>query len=186
MRRTKLLLVALGLGALVIASVAVASMRDRAQTSDVAATFTATATQTNTRTCTGQGGITYSITNTRWNGTATSTEPRLNGQLRMHTRTVVNVATGDGWMSGWWRTRNTTPPPAKPRGGLPSSAAGLVGVVDGTTHVDGLATGRVYRPWGRLRANFSALVGGASISGELGANAPVAPDNSAIIFRHAC
>ena len=34
--------------------------------------------------------------------------------------------------------------------------------------------------------NWSATIAGTLLSGELGANAPVAPDNSALLFRRGC
>ena len=184
MRRTKLLLLSAGVVALAATSIAAASaLRQRAQTTDVAATFTATATHTNSRTCTGKGGATFRITNAVWRGTSTSTEPRLAGTLTLRTRSVVNVATGDGWLSGIWVSRAAA---ATNGGSRPGANAGLTAVIDGATHVDGIAKGRVHRPWGHLRGNWSAAIAGDSITGALGANAPVAPDNSAIIFRTGC
>ncbi len=127
----------------------------------------------------------FRITNTVWRGTSTSAEPRLAGTLTLRTRSVVNVATGDGWLSGSWASRTAAPAPG--RSTVRSGAnAGLTAVIDGATHVDGIANGRVHRPWGHLRGNWSAAIAGDSITGALGANAPVAPDNSAIIFRTGC
>ena len=184
--RTRFLLLALGLGALVASSLAAASSPTPPATSDVGATFTANATRTSTRTCTGAGGATLRITNAVWRGTATSTEPRLNGALVLRTRSVVNVATGDGWLNGSWHSRNSNPSvPAKNRAREGANAS-LIAVVDETTHIDGIALGRVHRPWGHLRGNFSAAIAGEAITGSLGANAPVAPDNSAIVFRTGC
>jgi hypothetical protein len=125
----------------------------------------------------------FRITNTVWRGTSTSSEPRLAGTLTLRTRSVVNVATGDGWLSGSWASRSAV---ATKGGSRLGANAGLTAVIDDTTHVDGLANGRVHRPWGYLRGNWSAAIAGDSISGALGANAPVAPDNSAIIFRTGC
>jgi len=185
MRRTKLLLLSTGVAALAATSIAAASaLREKAQTADVAATFTANATRTSSRTCAGQGGAMFRITHTVWRGTSTSTEPRLAGTLTLRTRSVVNVATGDGWLSGTWASR--TIPPAAKRNPRLGSNAGLTAVIDDATHVDGIANGRVHRPWGHLRGNWSAAIAGDSITGALGANAPVAPDNSAIIFRTGC
>jgi hypothetical protein len=178
MRRSKLLALGAALAALVATGVAAAKGGPhRAQVSDVATTFTATATNTHSRTCTGQGGATFRITRTAWTGTATSTEPRLAGALTLRTRTVVNEATGDGWLTGAWRTRGT---------GNGRSWAGLTGVVDNVTHVDGLAVGHVRRPAGRLLGNWSISIAGNTLSGSLGANLPGVPDNSAIILRRGC
>jgi hypothetical protein len=59
-------------------------------------------------------------------------------------------------------------------------------VIDNANHFDGLATGQVRAPWARLLGNFSTVVNGTTLTGELGANAPVAPDNSALLFRGGC
>lgn len=185
MRRTKLLFLSAGLAALAATSIAAASaLREKAQTADVAATFTATATRTSSRTCEGHGGVMFRITHTVWRGTSTSTEPRLAGTLTLRTRSVVNIATGDGWLGGTWASR--TPPPAAKGNPRLGAKAGLTAVIDNATHVDGIANGRVHRPWGHLRGNWSAAIAGDSITGALGTNAPVAPDNSAIIFRTGC
>ncbi len=184
MRRTKLLLLSAGVAALTATGIAAASaLHHRAQTTDVAATFAATATHQSSRTCTAHGGAMFRITNTVWRGTSTSTEPRLAGTLTLRTRSVVNVATGDGWLSGSWASRAAA---ATNGGSRPGANAGLTAVIDGATHVDGIANGRVHRPWGHLRGNWSAAIAGDSITGALGANAPAAPDNSAIIFRTGC
>jgi hypothetical protein len=68
----------------------------------------------------------------------------------------------------------------------PRAYAGLTALIDDATHVDGIANGRVHHPSGHLRGNWSAAIAGDSIAGALGTNAPVAPDNSAIIFRTGC
>jgi hypothetical protein len=174
MRRTKLLLLAVGVSALVATSIAAASHRKHAQTADVAATFTATASRTTTRTCTGEGNTVFTVTNAVWRGTATSTEPRLAGTLVLRTHAVVNNATGDGWLSGSWHSRNA------PSG---RAHAHLSAVIDNGSAVEGLATGRVHRPAGHLRGNFSAAIAGNTMSGSLGAGTS---DNSAIIFRTGC
>lgn len=173
MRRTKLLLFAVGVSALLATSIAAASGGKRAQTSDVAATFTATASRTATRTCTGEGTTTFTITNAVWRGTATSTEPRLAGNLVLRTHAVVNNATGDGWLNGTWHSRNA------PNG---RTHAHLSAVIDGAS-IEGLATGRVHRPSGHLRGNFSAAIAANTISGSLGTGTS---DNSALIFRTGC
>jgi hypothetical protein len=184
--RTRFLLLALGLGGLVASSLAAASPPTRPATSDVGATFTANATRTSTRTCTGAGGATLRITNAVWRGIAASTEPRLNGALVLRTRSVVNVATGDGWLNGTWHSRNSNPAVPATNRAREGANASLIAVVDQATHIDGLALGRVHVPWGYLRGNFSAAIAGDAITGSLGVNAPNAPDNSAIVFRTGC
>jgi len=66
------------------------------------------------------------------------------------------------------------------------SNARLAAVIDNGNHLDGLANGEGRRPYARLLGNFSATIVGGTLSGELGANAPVSPDNSALLYRGGC
>ncbi len=173
------LLTAVGLFVLVGAA---SATRPQPQTSDVSAAFTATQTRMHTRTCVANGN-TFRITNAVWRGTSTSAEPRLAGSLVIDMHTVVNETTGDGWASGNWHSTNSTP--ANPRTRAKSNAH-LSAVIDNGNHLDGLANGEVHRPASRLLGNWSATIVGDTLSGELGADAPVSPDNSALIYRAAC
>ena len=173
------LLTAVGLFVLVGAASATSP---QLQTTDVSAAFTATQTRMHTRTCDVDGN-TFRITNAAWRGTSTSAEPRLAGTLVVTTHTVLNETTGDGWASGTWRT--TADSPANPRTRAKSNAR-LSAVIDNGNHLDGLASGDVRRPPSRLLGNWSATIVGNTLSGELGANAPVAPDNSALLYRGGC
>lgn len=183
MRRYLYLSLFVAVGLVVVAGVAAAT-QPRPASQDVSASFTADQVRSHSRTCT-QGGNTFRITNAVWRGTSTSTEPRLAGNLVISSRTVVNETTGDGWMSGTWRT--TPASQMKPgKGGRPRSYARLSAVIDNGNHLDGLATGQVRVPWARLLGNWSATIVGSTLSGELGANVPVVPDNSALIYRGGC
>src|SRR5439155_19631797 len=130
-----------------------------------------------------EGGNTFRVTNATWHGTSTSAEPRLAGMLVITTHAVLNETTGDGWAAGTWRTTNSQP--ANPRIRAKSNAH-LSAVIDNGNHLDGLASGDVRRPGARLLGNWSATIIGDTLSGELGANAPIAPDNSALIYRGGC
>ena len=134
-----------------------------------------------TRTCT-QEANSFRVTNAVWRGTATSAEPRLAGTVVIATHTVVNETTGDGWLSGTWRTTN---PIATPKKGARSHAR-LSAVIDNGNHLDGLANGEVRVPSARLLGNWSATITGTTLAGELGADTPVAPDNSALLYRAGC
>jgi hypothetical protein len=183
MRRTRHLFWLAAVGLLVLVGVA-AAVQPHPQTSDVSAAFSADQVRSHSRTCT-QGGNTFRITNAVWRGTSTSAQARLTGNLVIATRTILNETTGDGWLSGTWRT--TPQASIKPgKGGRPRSIARLSAVIDNGNHFDGLATGQVRAPWARLLGNFSAVVNGTTLTGQLGANAPVAPDNSALLFRGGC
>jgi hypothetical protein len=181
MRRPKHVALLTAVGLLVLVGAASATS-PQIQTSDVSAAFTATQTRMSTRTCEA-GGNTFRITHATWRGTSTSSETRLAGNLVITTRVVLNETTGDGWASGTWRTTNSAP--ANPRTRAKSNAR-LSAVVDNGNHLDGLATGEVRRPYARLLGNWSATVVGSTLSGELGADAPVAPDNSALLYRAGC
>ena len=67
----------------------------------------------------------------------------------------------------------------------PRSNARLSAVIDNANHLDGLANGDVRRAGGHLLANWSATIVGTELSGELGADAPIAPDNSAVLYINA-
>jgi hypothetical protein len=59
-------------------------------------------------------------------------------------------------------------------------------VIDNMNHLDGLASGDTRRPSAHLLGNWTAMIVGNTINGELGAGAPIAPDNSAILYRGSC
>ena len=183
MRRTKHLFWLAAVGLFVLIGTA-AARQPHPQTADVSAAFSADQFRSHSRTCT-EGGNTFRVTNAVWRGTSTSAEARLAGNLVIATRTVLNETTGDGWFSGTWRTAPQTAM-NHGKGGRPRSHARLSGVIDNGNHLDGLASGQVRAPWARLLGNFSAVVNGSAVTGELGANAPVAPDNSALLFRGGC
>jgi hypothetical protein len=184
MRRYLYLLLLVAVGLFVIAGVAAAT-QPRPSTEDVSASFTADQVRSHSRTCMRDGNM-FRITNAVWRGTSTSTEPRLAGNLVIAARTVVNETTGDGWMSGTWRTTPATGQLKPGKGGRPRSHARLSAVIDNGNHLDGLATGQVRVRWARLLGNWSATIVGNTLSGELGANVPVVPDNSALLYRGGC
>jgi len=181
MRHPKHLLPLAALGLFVLVGAASATL-PHPQTSDVSAAFSATQTRMHTRTCT-EGGNMFRVTNATWRGTSTSAETRLAGTLVITTHAVLNETTGDGWATGTWRTQESRP--ANPRTRAKSNAR-LSAVIDNGNHLDGLATGDVRRPFGRLLGNWSATIIGDELSGELGADAPIAPDNSALVYRGGC
>jgi hypothetical protein len=183
MRRSKHLFWLAAVGLFVLVGTAAAT-QPHPQTADVSAAFSADQVRSHSRTCT-EGGNTFLITNAVWRGTSTSAEARLAGNLVIATRTVLNETTGDGWFSGTWRTAPQTSMKLG-KGGHPRSHARLSGVIGHNNHLDGLATGQVRAPWARLLGNFSAVVNGSTVTGGLGANAPVAPDNAALLFRGGC
>lgn len=184
MRRSTYLSLTVAVGLFVVAGVAAAT-DPRPSTQDVSASFTTNQVRSHSRTCT-RGGNTFRITNAIWRGTSSSDEPRLAGNLTIATRTVVNETTGDGWLSGTWRTKAPASSAKPGKTGRPRSWARLSAVIDSGNHLDGLATGHTRVAWARLLGNWSATIVGNTLSGELGANVPVIPDNSALLFRGGC
>lgn len=183
MRRRKHLFWLAVLGLLTLVGVAAAT-QPHPQTASVSAAFTADQTRSHSHTCM-SGSNTFRITNAVWRGTSTSAEPRLAGNLLITTRTVLNETTGDGWFSGTWRTIAAAQMHPG-HGRRARSNAHLSGVISNGNHLDGLANGEVRADYARLLGNVSAVVNGTNVSGELGANAPVAPNNSALLFRGGC
>jgi len=183
MRRKKHLFWLTVVGLFVLVGTA-AAVQPHPQTQDVSAAFSADQVRSHSRTCT-SGGNTFRVTNAVWRGTSTSAEARLAGNIVIATHAVVNETTGDGWLSGTWRTNG--PASMKPgKSGRPRSRANLHAVIDNGNHVDGLATGLVRAPYARLLGNWSATVVGNTLAGELGAIAPVAPDNAALLYLGGC
>jgi hypothetical protein len=130
----------------------------------VSATFAATTVKHLTmRSCPGADGV-YAVTNARYDGTAASADPRLNGKLRIQVRSVVNTTTNLGFVRGTFRVRN-------PAGG--SSDGNLAGVLS-TGTLQGFITGDLRHPGGTdllgsVTASFSAT--GGFTSGALGTGA---------------
>jgi hypothetical protein len=184
MRRYLYLSLFVAVGLFALAGVAAAN-HPRPQTQDVSAAFSANQVRSHSRTCIRRGD-TFRITNAVWRGTSTSEEPRLAGNLVIATRTVVNETTGDGWASGTWRTTPASAQMKPGKHGRPRSWARLNAVIDNGNQLDGLATGHTRRASARLLGNWSATIVGNTLSGQLGANVPVAPDNSALLYRGGC
>src|SRR5579872_3951159 len=82
------------------AGIAVAHENDGKSIKQVSATFTATtASNVRTDTCTATDG-TYTTTRGDYTGTATSTDPTLNGNASVDAESVVNTTTGYGTVDG--------------------------------------------------------------------------------------
>ena len=162
-RRILITCIAALLAALTATAVALATSGGRT-TKTVSATFAAATVKHLTMTsCTGADGV-YTVTNARYDGTATSADPRLNGKLRIQVRSVVNTTTNLGVVRGSFRVHN-------PMGG--SSDGSLVGVLSGGT-LQGFVTGDLRHPGGTdllgsVTASFTAA--GGFTGGALGTGA---------------
>jgi hypothetical protein len=156
-------------------AVAVAAKKPKG-TSTVAATFTAAAaSNVATQTCTGSDGV-YQITKGDYTGTSVSTDPRLNGALKIHAKSVLNTTKGLGFVAAKLEIRN-------PASG--AMAKGSLIAVNTAGQLRGFIRGKVKKPEAKLLANFSATFTGATgfTAGKLGAGAS---NDSAIVFSGAC
>jgi hypothetical protein len=169
---------------LTVAGIAVAhNGGNPGKTEAASATFTATPTdQSTTKTCTGADG-TYAITKGVYTGTSTG-DPRLTGDVTIKSQTFVNTTNGLGFTEGrvWVRETGT---------GKVKATAALSAVNTQQGKLDGFLLGSAKdTDQGRvnLAANFSAAFNadGTQLTGELGSEAPVPPQNSAIFFGRPC
>jgi hypothetical protein len=149
----KLMLFAVGLVSLSVASVAVAHGIDGHKSARaVAGTFAAgSGSRTETRSCTTTEGKTIEVTVGRWSGTA-SGDPDLAGAITIAAKSVLNTTDGVGVVDG--RLRIDV---ASGR----DTAAGFSAVYD-HGKISGLLAGHAHDPAARLLGNLSA---GFSTSG---------------------
>jgi hypothetical protein len=144
-------------------AVALASPGVGRTTKTVSATFAATTLKHLAATsCTGADGV-YAVTRARYEGTATSADPRLTGTLRIQVRSVVNTTTNLGFLRGAFRVTD-------PAGG--SADGSVVGVLSGGT-LQGFVIGDLRgahqgaaRLLGSVTASFTAA--GGFTGGSLG------------------
>ena len=184
MRRLKIGGTLAALATLVVTSVAVADERRPLTIAAVSAHFTATG-NVRTETCK-RGTATFLERRGTFSGTSTSSDPRLNGSVRISLKMLVNAASGLGIATGNFRVRSSS------RG----ARADLVAVVSGTGRLDGFLRGKAGNNESRrlsdrgddengrkLFANFSATLAGGTLTGDLGAGSHV---NDAVIAGGDC
>lgn len=149
MSRKKLLALALlGVAALVGAGVAVAGRLRAQATAQVQATFdAATVARVHTSTCTGADGN-YQLTTAWYTGTSTSSDARLNGPVAIRARSVVNTASGLGWIEGTLRVKGSS-----------GSAHGRIEGAIAGGKIAGTVVGRAEWPWGRFVASLGSGFG---------------------------
>jgi hypothetical protein len=164
MSRKRLLLFApLAVAALTATGLAVAGPGGPSARS-ASATFSATTvTRSKLTTCTINGSDTFASTLATYTGTATSSDPRLNGTLRIRAASLVDTSNGIGRVVGVFRIRNSN--------GV--GAHGSINAVVGNGDAVGAAIGRVNGPGGQLAATLSSPFDpadgwGASSAGSLG------------------
>jgi hypothetical protein len=156
--------------ALAVTGIAVAA--GGANTDTPSATFSAAAKRVATKNCTGGDGA-YTITHGRYEGTIASTNPALNGKVRIDVHSVYNNDEKAGWMHGDVRVL-----------GDDSRAHAKFDAVNLDGNVEGLLSGRAGKPKAGLLANFSATFGaGGFTNGQVGTGAS---GNEAVLFSNGC
>jgi hypothetical protein len=132
--------------ALAVAGLAVANSGSPQAIKTVSGTFTATSvSNSKTQTCTNADG-TFTFTNARYAGMATSSEPGLNGPIALQVRSAINTTKNVGTVDGTLRID-----PASGRRTEAHFSAVFVG-----GQLSGLAAGHAQDPYSRLLANLSA------------------------------
>jgi hypothetical protein len=165
MSRKRLLLFApLAVAALAAAGVALAGQLSGPGAQATSASFSATTvSHARLTTCTINGSDTFAATLATYTGTATSSDPRLTGRLRIRATSLVDTNTGLGRVVGIFHIRNAN--------GL--GAHGAINAAVDNGGATGAAIGRVNGPGGQLAATLSspfdpAAGFGVSSSGLLG------------------
>jgi hypothetical protein len=148
----RLVWITAALVALVGAGAAVAHRFDTKSVKAVSATFGATAVSNlRTSSCTGADGG-YTTSRGTYTGTATSSEPSLNGPITIDAESLINTSTGNGTVSGRFRIDVAS--------GHHTHGA-FDAVYSGGTIV-GLAEGNADEPHAKLVANLSASFAAAT------------------------
>lgn len=149
--------------ALAAAGLAVADTFDGKAAKSVSATFAATtASSVKTTTCTNEDG-TFADTKGTYTGTASSSDPSLNGPVKVELRSLINTTKNLGTVSG--KLKITT-----------ASGKQTVTQLDGVYangSIAGLASGHAQSPYSRLLANVSADYNpaGGLTNGKVGSSA---------------
>lgn len=157
--------------ALATTGIALAAGPDGASTDAASATFRAEAKRVTTRNCKGSDG-TYRITRGIYAGTMESSDPRLNGRLRIRIHSVYNTDEKLGWAHGVVHVR-----------GEETRAAARLSAVLSDDSMEGLLTGAAGAPRAKLLANFSADFTPDGFSGKLGSGDSA---NLALLFTRGC
>lgn len=161
--RRPLILTLVGLTALGTAGIALGHGSDTGlKTSGVAASFTAAPAAGNaSKTCTGGDG-TYVISKGDWSGTATSSNARLSGTIRIRGELGVNQTTGLGWLTGRVRIDGGSNGSTDAAGDLRAAIVNgkLTGFVSGTVHDEGAVFGSLVASVGTAGLTDGQLGGG--------------------------
>lgn len=155
------------------AGIAVAS-EPAAQTEPAAATFDADVKRLKTHTCEGSDGA-YKITHAVYWGTATSTtNPALNGRMRLHLKSFYSVSDKLGKVSGEVHIRNEE---------MDRRAHARLIAVQSGEKLEGILVGVAGRPKVKLYANFAGTLSDSEVQGELGSGSS---SNLAVLLSRRC
>jgi hypothetical protein len=147
MSRKRLLLLALPAAAALAATGMALAAAAGPKSQSVSATFSATTvTRAKLTTCTINGSDTFAATVATYVGTATSSDARLNGRMRIRAASLIDTNTGVGRVVGLFRIRSSK--------GV--GARGSINAVVGNGEATGAALGRVLGPGGGLAATLSS------------------------------
>jgi hypothetical protein len=176
MRRISWLLAPIALGSLA-AGVAFAGSQS-SETTPVVADFEASLVQQKERTC----DASHSEFRLKFQGSQTSSDPRLTGDLEANVRSVVNTQTGWGRTVGAVTVR-------EPGGGRPKFRGRVVGVLEPDGGTEGFLDGRtVDRPHVHLLANFNVQQNQqtGALTGEFGKDSQTGLSQDPAILTNAC
>jgi hypothetical protein len=187
LRKTRTWIVLAIVAALATASVAVATHRqNRTHTDAVMATFTVTQTSVRDKTCTGVDGE-YRQFHARYRGMATG-DPRLTGEITIHSKGLINQTTGFGSSRGTVRLRQNGHTTARAHYFATNTNLGVLhGYIVG--HVRDRSPGGTEEQdgSGKLMANFKGTfnAAGTVLTGQLGGTS-ADPRTPAVIQKGGC
>jgi hypothetical protein len=187
MRKTRTWIALAIVTALATASVAVATHRqNRTHTDAVLATFTVTQSSVRDKTCTGVDGE-YREFRAKYRGTATG-DPRLTGEIVIHSKGLINQTTGFGSSRGTVHLRSNGRTTARALYFATNTDRGVLhGYIVG--HVRDRSPGGTEEQdgSGKLMANFKATfnANGTVLTGQLGGTS-ADPRTPAVIQAGGC
>lgn len=131
-----------------LAAAGVAAATHTASATSTSATFDAsTVSVLKQVTCTIAGGDSFAGTTATYTGTATSTDPRLNGALTIHAKSVIDTTSGLGRVSGNFKIVGTT---------AGDHANGSFTAVVSAGQAAGLARAELQHPWSHFVATLNS------------------------------
>jgi hypothetical protein len=175
MLRIRWLVLAGAVGSL-SAGIAVAALQS-SETTAVTADFRASPVFAKERRC----DASHTAFRVRFEGSQTSSDARLTGELKVRVRSVVNTQNGYGHTVGKVRIRDTA-------SGQPKFRGRIVGVLEPGGGAEGFLIGRtIGRPSVKLMANFNAQQDATgAVTGELGKDGQTGQFQDPAVLTNAC